>query len=182
MVTYKTLKLVERDFWFPGWTYNATPGSRAAITGTVLAGSVFCLDPEAFDDRATLPAGMNLFPDKTGTNQIARVLNVTRPATGILGMIAGVSTTPFTVSSAGQWVTLITAAEACNVLCLGNFSAYATGWGAADGVWTAAPLAVGTNGANIPLFGGKSLFTENVASAALRFCTVGGLGSLPQLN
>lgn len=104
------------EFWYHGFDYNATPGSRAQITTVILPGMVMCCDPEAYADDQTyqdagsgstnLPTGtdfglMRLYPAKGGgTNEVRRMRNVTRPATATLACFAGIVTD---VLNARKW-------------------------------------------------------------------------------
>ncbi|MDX2147579.1 MAG: hypothetical protein SFZ23_08665 [Planctomycetota bacterium] len=174
-----------RPFWYTGFTYNATPGSRAAITTTITNGMALCLDPEAFDDRASLPSGMTLrglgltSTGALGSSQNARSVNVTRPATAILGLFAGIVVGQPPGGRAGpQTLQLATAGENIEALVQGNVAAYASTLVPVDGQFYLAPLTVSA-GADILNVVGTSLFTENVASAALRRIRVGGFNRHP---
>jgi hypothetical protein len=175
---------VVRKFWFPGWTYNTTPGSRARLTQTFVNGSVFCIDPEAAVDFATLPSGMVIQPEGDSAAIGRRITNVTRPQTGILSLIAGVLVNAPGDGLRGDrseieggylggcWIDLVVDAEAVEALVQGDVSASdaydSVRLGAVDGQPYLAPVAVGSNGINIRQQLAAPLFRENVASAALR--------------
>lgn len=175
---------VVRTFWFPGWTYNTTPGSRTRLTQTFVNGSVFCIDPEAAVDFATLPAGMTIQPEGDATAIGRRITNVTRPATGILSLVAGVLVNAPSDGLRGDrssidggylggcWIDLVVDAEAVEALVQGDCSASdaydSIRLAAVDGQPYFGPVAVGTNGINIRQQLAAPLFRENVASAALR--------------
>lgn len=135
------------QFWYHGFTYNATPGSRAQITTPITPGMVMCHDPEAYTDdyvyqnsgsgTSNLPTGADYGPmllqppagpvgAASGVNVARTIRNITRPATGLLNLVAGVVKNPhpdkvaYGAQAAGagpQWVELITASEAAWVLC-----------------------------------------------------------------
>lgn len=129
-------------YWYHGFTYNATPGSRAQITTVLAPGMILAHDPEAYTDDYTyqnagtgstvLPSGtdygqMVLQPPAGGGVNPARLIrNVTRPETELLYVPAGVIKTigpdrrVWGSQSAGagpQWVELFQAGEVVDVLC-----------------------------------------------------------------
>lgn len=130
-----------QSYWYHGFDYNATPGSRAQITTVLTPGMVLAHDPEAYTDDFTfqnsgsgssnLPSGtdygqMVLNPPAGTTNNARLIRNVTRPETAILYLIAGVvkSIGPdrrvWGSQSAGagpQWVELFQLGEVAPVLC-----------------------------------------------------------------
>lgn len=179
-----------RKVWFPGYTYNATPGSRAAFsnpaTDTIRNGYVFCFDPEALIDVASLPAGMVL----NGSGENRRMINVTKPATGILGMFAGVvvnappaGLSPLNTRFAATpgylgGIELELAYDGLEVPCLtlGDFSstAFGTNLGPTNAQWYLGITALGTNGVGIPEMVGFPMVKENVASAAVKPCYLHG--------
>ena len=130
------------QYWYHGFTYNATPGSRAQITTVILPGMVVAHDPEAYTDDYTfqnagtgstnLPSGTDYGqmvlnpPAGGGVNQTRLIRNVTRPETALLYLPAGVVKTVhpdrrvWGAQSAGagpQWLELFTNAEVAPVLC-----------------------------------------------------------------
>lgn len=160
-VRAKTFTYIERQFWFHGFTFNATPGSRTALSGTVYNGSLFCLDPEAADDNAAVspfPTGMSLAGQHgagtLGENGDTRyVYNVTQPATGILDLFAGilVSAPPegltATQYGTGMWVTLAVRADMIPVRMNGTTALVYTGATASlliptDASWGASVVAM----------------------------------------
>lgn len=169
---------VKRPFWFHGFTYNATPGSRTAITGTIYNGYVFCLDPEAFADSGwsssspmsfpNLPSGMIL----KGTGDGFYCANVTKPTTGILPLVAGFATglPPEGITAAdyaaGMWIDLVVQAEAAQVYTHANMTYGSTLLVAANGDWGLVASAVGTDGVNIPKVCGVPLVTADTSSTA----------------
>lgn len=169
---------VLKDFWFHGYNYNATPGSRTAVTGNILNGSLFCVDPEAYTDESTLPAGMSL----KGNGDAKYAINVCKPTTGVLSLVAGVLVNapyggiPSSTYTGGCWVTLAVAGDSVPVLFTSGVSiAYGDGGsylGATDGQWYASVLAVGTNGANLPYMFGRPLVTNGSTSATTYPCSV----------
>jgi len=172
---------VLKDFWFTGFTYNATASSRAAITGSIVNGSVFCIDPLATADLASLPTGMTL----KGSGDARYALNVTKPSTDILSLVAGVlvnapyggynaGSDPATSYVGGRWVTLAVAGDSVPVLFTSGVTlAYGTSFlGATDAQWYASLLALGTNGANIPSMFARPLISINPTAATTYPCSV----------
>lgn len=177
MVLYNQAYENTRPFWFHGFTYNATPGSRTQITDTIKNGYVFCLDPEASADAGTsdanLPSGMALRPPYAQVSNARYARNVTKPATGILPLVAGIVTNlpPEGLAAAdyaggGVWIDLIVESEAVLAYTHANMTYGVTLLGAANGDWGLVALAVGTNGANIPLVCGIPLVTVDTSSTA----------------
>lgn len=175
---------VLKDFWFHGYNYNATPGSRTAVTGSIVNGSVFCLDPEAYTDEASLPSGMSI----KGNGDAKYTLNVCKPTTGVLSLVAGVlvnapyggynaGSDPATSYVGGRWVTLAVAGDAVPVLFTSGVALdYNDGGsylGATDGQWYASVLAVGTNGANLPYMFGRPLLDVASTAAQTYACSIG---------
>lgn len=97
--------------WYTGFSYNATPGSRAEILPStdpnkLKPGSIVCFDPEAYaDDKAYQDTGAGTSALPPGTNYGRMVLkyapgggealhryvtHCTQPATAILNLPAGV--------------------------------------------------------------------------------------------
>lgn len=169
---------VLKDFWFHGYNYNATPVSRTAVTGSILNGSLFCIDPEAYTDESSLPAGMSI----KGNGDAKYVQNVCKPTTGVLSLVAGVLVSaPYggltaTQYTGGCWVTLAVKADSVPVLFTSGVALdYNDGGsylGATDGQWYASVLAVGTNGANIPYMFGRPLLDVASTSAQTYACSV----------
>lgn len=137
-----TVAQTSHQFWYHGFTFNATPGSRAQITTVILPGMIMAIDPEAYTDDYTyqnagtgstnLPSGTDYGqmvlnpPAGGGVNQARLVRNVTRPETALLYLSAGVVKNPhpdrrvFGAQSAAagpQWLELYTGAEVVPVLC-----------------------------------------------------------------
>jgi hypothetical protein len=162
---------VLKDFWFHGYDYNATPGSRTAVTGNILNGSIFCLDPEAYTDESSLPSGMTI----KGNGSAKYALNVCKPTTGVLSLVAGVlvNAPHGGLTSAqytgGCWVQLAVAGDSVPVLFTNSVSlTYGDGGsylGATNGQWYASVLALGTNGANLPYMFGRPLLTTTTAAS-----------------
>lgn len=194
-VRAKTSTWIVRDFWFHGFTYNATPGSRTQITGTIYNGSVFCLDPEAADDNAAVnpyPTGMVLQGQHgvgtLGENGDTRyVYNVTQPATGILDMFAGilVGAPPEGLASAdyatGRWVSLATRADMIPVRMNGTTANVYTGATASlliptDGSWGASIVAMNAPPSIVQVAQGFGRCLRSLTPAAgdRTLCTVGG--------
>lgn len=177
-----------RECWFHGYTYNATPGSRTALSSvandTIRNGHVFCFDPEAYIDRASLPTGMVI----KGDGENARMMNVCKPTTGVLRMFAGVvldnsigpdglrpDRTPSQGGyKGGRYIKLAYFGCDISTLVLGDFSstAFDTDLAPQNGQWYLGITAVGTNGANIPSFVGFPGVKENVAAAAVKPCYI----------
>lgn len=130
------------QYWYHGFDYNATPGSRAQITTVIIPGMVMAHDPEAYTDdyavqnagtgTSNLPSGTDYGqmvlnpPAGGGVNQTRLVRNVTRPETALLYLTAGVVKTvgqdrrAWGTQSAGagpQWVELFQLGEVAPVLC-----------------------------------------------------------------
>jgi hypothetical protein len=173
---------LSRKVWFHGFTYNATPGSRAALTSvandTIKNGHTFCFDPEAYIDRASLPSGMSQMGKPNSPS--GPFMNVCKPTTAVLSRFAGtvVGLPPeglrpdlepaFGGYKGGCWLELEYDGPS-NALQLGDCSAgYGVLLAPVDGQWYLSPIAVGTNGANIPLVCAKPGHVENLASAAIR--------------
>lgn len=130
-----------QSYWYHGFDYNATPGSRAQITTVLAPGMILAHDPEAYTDDYTyqnsgsgssnLPSGtdygqMVLYPPAGTTNNARLIRNVTRPATALLYVPAGVIKSigqdrrAWGSQSAGagpQWVELYQSGEVVDVLC-----------------------------------------------------------------
>lgn len=167
-------------FWYHGYTFNATPGSRTAIGEAIQNGYVFCLDPESYVDRASAPSGMVI----EQTNDTGYCLNVTKPTTGILDLMAGVVVNApsggfsATYFNSGGWIELAVAADLVQVLTTASEALVYGGSSAtilapANGSWAAAITALGTNGANIPAYGIRPWVTvTNGASNTLRPCSL----------
>ncbi len=200
--TYGSAKVVVREFWYHGFTYNTTPGSRTEVSDTIKNGYAFCLDPEAVADRASLPTGtnwgqMDIKPVderlNTGTLKPGTyIYNVTKPATGILGLVAGIAVDLPPEGKAGpQWIKLAVQAEAIDTWFLGDTTAsspagYEAQLGTVNGQWYLSPLAPGNTSDATVQAGlracGRPLFAaENVASAAIRKCRIGGHACMPAL-
>lgn len=130
------------QYWYHGFDFNATPGSRAQITTVILPGMVMAHDPEAYTDDYTyqnagtgtsnLPSGtdygqMTLQPPAgNGVNQARLIRNVTRPETAILYLTAGVVKNigpdrrvwgSQSVGAGPQWVELYQLGEVAPVYC-----------------------------------------------------------------
>lgn len=170
---------VLKDFWFHGHNYNATPGSRQAVTGNILNGSIFCIDPEAYTDEATLPAGMSI----KGNGDAKYAINVCKPTTGVLSLVAGVLVNapyggiPSSTYTGGCWVQLAVAGDSVPVLFTSGVALdYNDGGsylGATDGQWYASVLALGTNGANLPYVFGRPLLDVASTAAQTYACSIG---------
>jgi len=171
---------VLKDFWFHGYNYNATPGSRQAVTGNILNGSIFCIDPEAYTDESSLPSGMVL----KGSGDAKYAINVCKPTTGVLSLVAGVLVNapygglPSSTYTGGCWVTLAVAGDSVPVLFTSGVALdYNDGGsylGATDGQWYASVLALGTNGANLPYVFGRPLLDVASTAAQTYACSIGG--------
>ena len=100
------IPVAERNFWYTGFDYNATYGSRAAVNEDIVTGSVFCLDPELTTDHfataaASRTSGLSISgsrgtasSDGTELAPRHRHMNVTKPASGITSLFAGVYVGP----------------------------------------------------------------------------------------
>ena len=169
---------VKRPFWFHGFTYNATAASRTAVTGTILNGYVFCLDPEAFADSGwvataptsfpSLPSGMVL----KGVGDSFYCTNVCKPTTGVLPLVAGFATglPPEGITAAdyasGIWIDLVVQAEAAQIYTHANMSYGTTKLAAANGEWSLVALAGSTDGVNIPSQCAVALQTADTSTTA----------------
>lgn len=58
--------VVVRRFWFPGYTFHATLGSRTQNTDTIKNGYAMCFDPEAVSDGYTAPTSNANAPTYSG--------------------------------------------------------------------------------------------------------------------
>lgn len=164
-----------RRFFFPGYTYNATAGSRTAITSTLTNGMVLCLDPLAWDHRGTVISGRAVPQVEAILDGILnqRTINVTQPATAILNLVAGIvvglptSGVPSSEYQAGVNLQLATAGEVM-ALVQGNVTAHGLPLTATNGQTYLVPQSdTGSNGANYPLTVGYALQTGNFASPTL---------------
>jgi len=169
-------KMLTKRVYYSGYSYNATPASRAALSDTVKNGYVVCADPTAMADRTYTKLDPKAIADPGIYSNI-----VTKPATGILPLVVGIVVDlPAGGRSGPGWLTVATMADEIDALLLGNFTAYTDLLIAANGAWSLAPAAVGTNGANIPISCGNCLQLANYSSAAngrIRFrAPYGGIG------
>lgn len=196
----ETAKVRTSWFWFHGFNYNTTPGSRTIFsvdaTDTIKAGYAFCLDPEAYTDEATLPTDATTGVKMTikGKSTARYVRNVTKPATGILNLFAGVVVNaeggipPAGLKPSldrglggyrgGIWLELAYSAEAVPALILGDMSSNGYGelLGPVNAQWYLGIIALGTNGANLPQIVANPLIRTNVAAAAVNPVRLGALG------
>ncbi len=188
------LLTMERYAWFHGFTYNTTPGSRAAFSSvandTIKNGHVFCFDPEAFEDKASLPSGMYLDDNtRDASKAIAQNVPVTKPTTGILGLFAGVAVElppeglrPDKEVGAGGYKGGVRIKLRFSGPALANMvgdcssTGYETMLAPTDGSWALSIVAVGTNGANIPYVIGRPRHRDNVAAAAVKRVFLGAMG------
>jgi len=189
-VTYGTPRTRGRKVWFHGFTYNVTPGSRTQLsnpaTDTLRNGMPLWYDPEAYTDRDSLPSGMQIRGAGTG----GLTFNVTKAATGILGLFAGIVTglppeglRPDLEAHEGGYmggveVEVIDVADQVDAFILGDMSSagYDTILGGVNAQWYLGIVALGTNGANLPNIVAKPLIRTNVAAAAKHPIRVGVLG------
>ncbi len=170
------------QYWFTGWTYNATAGSRVRLTSDLVNGSIVCFDPLAYANRATLPAGMRINPNRDTNPFVQYAGNVTQCATAIIGLFAGVvvnlpggkrvgsKLADFGGYKDGCWIDVaVGPANQIDALVLGDCSStlYDSLLSPVNGQWYASPVAVGTNGANLPNVIAKPLAPANFASATL---------------
>lgn len=193
------------EVWFHGYNYNVTPASRTAISDTISNGHAFCFDPEAWTDGSfvTSPPGDGTVPHPASFakyrqatfgassdtvrlqggsgNKSGYLSNVTKPATGILGLFAGVvvglDANGITRTTGGMnnngyqegaWLTLACNAEVVDALVLGNMSTngYETLLGPVNNQWY---LGIVTPEEHIA---GKPMIRDNVASAAVHPVTL----------
>ena len=122
-----------REVWYPGYDYNATPGSRAVETDTIKNGYVFVFDPDATTDVASLPSAMvvkgsgngrfckNVMKPVTGFLQLFAGVLVEAPAEGYLGTTTRHDATPGYLG--GIWLTLAYCAESVKCLVEDDISA-----------------------------------------------------------
>jgi hypothetical protein len=166
---------ITRRFFFPGYTFNATAGSRTAISTTLTNGMVLCVDPLAWDHRGTVISGRAVPQVETELNGILnqRTINATVPATAILNLVAGVvvglpnSGLASSEYTGGANLQVATAGEVM-ALVQGNVTAYNLPLVAVNGQTYLAPAAdTGTNGANYPLTVGYALQIGNFATPTL---------------
>jgi hypothetical protein len=189
-----TLPALEFHAWFHGFTFNATPGSRTAFssaaTDTIKNGHVFCFDPEAYEDRASLPTGM-LLGKRLSSNSLASPedVPVTKPATGILGLFAGVvvdlppeGLRPDKEYGNGGYKGGVRLKLRCSGPAIANMvgdctsTGYETLLAPTNGSWALGILAVGTNGANLPFICARPRHQDNVAAAATKRVFLGAMG------
>lgn len=173
-----------RKVWFPGWTYNATPGSRAAITDAIQNGYVVCYDPEIVDDFASLPANMVVKPPTTSQQTTltddARLACVTKPATALLSLGAGVVIGQPAGGKAGaQWLTIVTNGPVSAYTNTNMSGSYGVLLGPVNDSWALGTIALGTNGANLHQVMGKNLKLVDTSSSAAANAPVilGGLAA-----
>jgi hypothetical protein len=190
-VTYNTAMRKQRRVWFTGWSHNATPGSRTQFsnpaTDTIKNGYAFFEDPEATEDVATLPSGMVI----QGAGNERYAANVTKAATTNLGRFAGVVTglPPEGLRpdkevweggyKGGTYIDLVFDCRMIEAFILGDMSAagFDTILGGVNGQWYLGIVALGTNGANLPLICAKPHVRSNVATAAKHPVRLGPLGN-----
>ncbi len=198
MVIYNNAKVDVRPYWYPRFTYNTTPGSRTFVTDTIKNGYVFCVDPEAYTDEASLPTATGLTGADAvynGTQMILRgegaykyCRNVVKPTTGVLGLFAGVVVNAppegFTVANTpnGVQLELAYSAEYIRAWCLGDMSTsgYETMLGPVDGQWYLGIIgtASATDSTSLVLgsWVARPLVRTNVSSAALTPVRLGASG------
>ena len=165
-------KAARKWVYYTGYTSNATSSSRSAIAEDVTVGSVVCWDNVTGTGT----------PASADRNDRYPGIDVTRPATALLGQVAGVVTAVPSGSTRGGLIEICTAAFAVQVRCTCTSTGMAVGdnLGPTDGSFIATRATLDATNASTITASLKNLRFDSQATTGaaitdtLHTCRFGG--------